>query len=140
MDQNDNQPDGSADTQHSDRPTAEMDVTPTVSCSTCGQEWNLTYELDELHVGNRAVEQFALDHYRHTGHYPDDVTPWIASCRQCPSEEQYLEQRPAKRFGETHARHTQHTVVIRGPDEEDETCIEPHSVTGTSSSESGTTE
>ncbi len=104
------------------------DVDPTVSCSTCGREWKLSYELDELHAGNRALEQFALDHYRHTGHYPDTATPWVVSCQQCPVEEQYLEQRPARRFGETHARHTQHTVVLEEPDGDHRDKIEPESV------------
>ncbi|MFT4947399.1 MAG: hypothetical protein ACI8TL_001641, partial [Natronomonas sp.] len=45
--------------------------TPTVACSRCGRKWGLEYELDELHAGNSAVQQFAMDHYRHTGHYPD---------------------------------------------------------------------
>ncbi|MDY7081784.1 MAG: hypothetical protein SXQ77_05105, partial [Halobacteria archaeon] len=49
---------------------------PTVTCALCDDEWSLSYELDELHAGNDALEQFAIDHYRHTGHYPDDVTPW----------------------------------------------------------------
>lgn len=101
---------------------------PTVQCSACEEEWDLTYELDELRAGNRAVEQFALDHYRHTGHYPDDVTPWVASCRQCPTEESYLEGRPARRFGETHARHTLHSVDIVGPDEDQRDTIEPDAV------------
>ena len=54
----------------------EVDDLPVVSCSRCDAEWTLEYELEELCAGNQAVEQFALDHARHTGHYPDDVTPW----------------------------------------------------------------
>jgi hypothetical protein len=88
---------------------------PTVTCSRCGREWELDFELAELHAGNRAVEQFALDHERHTGHFPDDVTPWIVECQQCPDAEQYLEDRPARRWAKVHARHTTHTVVLRPP-------------------------
>ncbi len=93
---------------------------PTVTCSRCNEQWELSYELDELQAGNRAVEQFAMDHHRHTGHYPDDVTPWLAQCRQCPQYEQFLAERPARRFANTHARHTTHTVELHEP-ETDET-------------------
>ncbi len=105
-----------------------LDVVPTVSCSKCGQEWELAYELDELHAGNRAVEQFALDHHRHTGHFPDDVTPWIASCQHCPAEEQYLSERPAVRFARTHARHTRHTVALDAPESAGSDRIGPQDV------------
>ncbi|MBB6646563.1 hypothetical protein [Halobellus ruber] len=88
---------------------------PTVACTQCGRAWDLDYELEELYAGNRAVEQFALDHERHTGHFPDDVTPWIVECRQCPDGEQYLEERSARRWAETHARHTNHTVELQPP-------------------------
>lgn len=98
-----------------------------VACSTCGREWDLSYELDELHAGNRAIEQFALDHFRHTGHYPDDVSPWRVACQHCSAEELYLEERPARRFGETHARHTRHSLVLDGP-ESDSQRIEPENV------------
>lgn len=54
---------------------------PTVSCSRCGREWELEFELKELSAGNRAVEQFALGHERHTGHFPDDVTLWLVDCQ-----------------------------------------------------------
>nr|WP_267163048.1 hypothetical protein [Halovenus salina] len=108
--------DFNAGTDASDSHAGNMD--PTVRCSTCNREWQLTYELEELHAGNRALEQFALDHHRHTGHYPDDVSPWTADCQACPAEELYLEQRPAKRFGRTHARHTDHEVVVMGPDDQ----------------------
>lgn len=108
---------------------ADLDVVPTVSCSKCGQEWDLDYELDELHAGNRAVEQFALDHHRHTGHFPDDVTPWIVSCQHCPAQEHYLGERPAVRFARTHARHTRHTVVLDAPESSGRERIGPQNVT-----------
>lgn len=100
------------------------DTVPVVSCSRCGREWDLAYELDELHAGNRALEQFALDHERHTGHFPDDVTPWIVSCEQCPAEDRFLEERPARRWSQTHARHTSHAVTLRDPSGESDT-VEP---------------
>ena len=102
----------------------DIDDVPTVSCSRCDREWDLAYELDELRAGNRALEQFALDHERHTGHYPDDVTPWTATCQHCPDGEQFLAERPARRWAVTHARHTRHAVRIRDP-EENETVIPP---------------
>lgn len=102
-------------TEQTDKP----EQVPTVSCTACDREWELAYELDELRVGNRAVEQFALDHHRHTGHYPDDVAPWLVSCNQCPATEQYLEERPARRFARTHARHTNHTVSVTEPGADD---------------------
>lgn len=105
--------DGPANSGTDEQPRGRV---PTVSCSRCGREWHLSYELEELHAGNRALEQFALDHHRHTGHYPDDVTPWSVSCRQCPAAEAYLERRPARRFALTHARHTGHTVTVREPE------------------------
>lgn len=89
---------------------------PTVTCSRCDREWTLAYELDEMQAGNRAVEQFAMDHPRHTGHYPDDVTPWVIQCTQCPAAEEFLAERPARRFAKTHARHTTHTVELQPPD------------------------
>lgn len=91
------------------------DGVPTVTCSRCESEWDLDFELDELHAGNRAVEQFALDHKRHTGHFPDEVTPWLVDCRQCPAGDDYLAERPARRWAETHARHTGHAVELRRP-------------------------
>ncbi|CCC40642.1 hypothetical protein [Haloquadratum walsbyi] len=96
-----------------------VDETPTITCSRCNREWTLHYELEELYAGNRAVEQFALDHERHTGHFPDEITPWIVSCQQCPDSDRYLEERPARRWAKTHVRHTDHTVEIRSPIEED---------------------
>lgn len=89
---------------------------PTVSCTRCGREWELDHELDERRAGNRAVEQFALDHERHTGHYPDDVTPWIVRCQRCPDGERFLSERPARRWATTHARHTGHAVRLERPD------------------------
>ncbi|MFB6113476.1 MAG: hypothetical protein ABEJ58_05160 [Halodesulfurarchaeum sp.] len=88
---------------------------PTVTCSRCSREWDLEYELGELSSGNRAVEQFAIDHERHTGHFPDDVTPWIVECRRCPDGDRYLSESPARRWATTHARHTGHDVEIRPP-------------------------
>ena len=88
------------------------DNTPTVTCSQCDRTWALEYELDSLYAGNQAFEQFALDHKRHTGHFPDDVTPWIADCDRCPATEQYLDEEPARRWAETHARHTTHPVSL----------------------------
>ncbi len=90
---------------------------PTVSCTRCDATWTLTYELDDLQVGNRAVEQFALDHKRHTGHFPDDITPWLARCHRCPDGEEFLAEDPARRWAEIHARHTRHTVTLtHGPE------------------------
>ncbi|WP_396611252.1 hypothetical protein ACH9L7_13715 [Haloferax sp. S1W] len=93
-------------------PSENVDDVPTVSCSRCNREWNLDYELDELKLGNQSVEQFALDHRRHTGHFPDDVTPWVATCRQCPDGEQFLSEGAARRWARTHARHTTHEVTL----------------------------
>lgn len=106
------------DPEHPRDEEDRIDSVPTVACSRCGREWDLAYELDELHAGNQAVEQFAMDHERHTGHFPDDVTPWIADCRQCPDGEEYLSERPARRWAETHARHTRHEVALRPPTED----------------------
>jgi hypothetical protein len=104
----------------------DVDDVPTVTCSRCDGEWNLEYELDDLQVGNRALERFALDHKRHTGHFPDDVTPWIVECQQCPDGEQYLEERPARRWATVHARHTTHTVELQPPTDQDS----PEQITG----------
>lgn len=103
----------------------EIDDTPTVSCSQCNREWDLEYELDDLRVGNQALERFALDHKRHTGHFPDEVTPWVVACRQCPDGDEFLSERPAQRWAETHARHTRHSVTVRGDDGDDPTVVEP---------------
>ena len=96
----------------------DIDDTPTVTCSRCDRSWDLEYELDDLQVGNRALERFALDHRRHTGHYPDDVTPWVVSCRNCPDEERFLSAEPARRCAQTHVRHTRHSVAVESPLEE----------------------
>lgn len=103
----------------SDRPADDRDApesVPTVGCTRCDREWELRYELETLKAGNQALEQFALDHERHTGHFPDDVTPWVADCRRCPDREGYLAERPARRWAETHARHTGHPVELQAPD------------------------
>ncbi|KTG09590.1 hypothetical protein AUR64_13030 [Haloprofundus marisrubri] len=97
---------------------ADVDDTPTIHCTRCDRRWDLDYELDELNVGNQSFEQFALDHHRHTGHFPDDVTPWVVSCRRCPDGEQFLSERPARRWAETHARHTSHAVTVEYGDEQ----------------------
>ena len=107
-------PDG-FDSRSATESDAVEDV-PTLTCSRCDREWDLTYELEDLQVGNRAVEQFALDHQRHTGHYPDGVTPWLADCQQCPEREPFLAERPAHRFAEGHARHTGHPVTLTAPE------------------------
>jgi hypothetical protein len=100
----------------------DVDDMPTISCARCGQEWDLSYELDELRVGNQAVEQFALDHWRHTGHYPDDVSTWRADCLRCPEDAERLSEDAARRWGRTHARHTRHSVEI-GHATDDETTV-----------------
>jgi hypothetical protein len=89
-----------------------VDDTPTITCSRCDRTWELTYELETLYAGNQAFEQFALDHKRHTGHFPDDVSPWLVDCQQCRDEDAYLDERPARRWAETHARHTGHPVDL----------------------------
>jgi len=94
----------------------DPDRVPTVTCSQCDRSWALDHELDELQAGNRALEQFALDHHRHTGHYPDDVTPWVVACRHCVQREQFLGEPPARRWAKTHARHTGHEVAFRPPE------------------------
>jgi len=97
----------------------EIDDTPTITCERCDRAWDLEYELTELAVGNQAIQQFALDHHRHTGHYPDGIATWQASCRQCPETVERLEESAAKRWAETHARHTRHSVAIEhGEDEQ----------------------
>ncbi|WP_410766289.1 hypothetical protein [Haloferax sp. DFSO60] len=93
-------------------PSAPVDDTPTVSCSRCDNTWDLAYELDELQLGNQSIEQFALDHRRHTGHFPDDVSPWVVTCRQCPDGDQFLTEHSARRWARTHARHTTHSVEL----------------------------
>jgi hypothetical protein len=90
----------------------DIDDTPTVTCSRCDAEWNLEYELETLRVGNRALERFALDHKRHVGHFPDEVEPWSVACKRCPDADEFLTERPARRWAETHARHTGHAVTL----------------------------
>jgi hypothetical protein len=111
-------PDDSTDPTAPIEPSAGGENAPTVSCTRCDREWRLEFELEELQAGNRALEQFALDHHRHTGHYPDNVTPWLATCRQCPAAEAFLAERPARRWAQTHARHTRHTVALGHEDED----------------------
>lgn len=103
-----------------DDTSPDDDEVPTVSCARCDREWDLDRELDELRAGGHAIEQFALDHERHTGHYPDDVTPWVVRCRRCPDGERFLSERPARRWARTHARHTRHTVDIDAPRGDDD--------------------
>ncbi|WP_375097340.1 hypothetical protein [Natronoarchaeum philippinense] len=103
-------------------PDAEIDDTPTIACTRCGREWDLGYELDDLGIGNQAIEQFALDHKRHTGHYPDGVAPWLADCRHCPEGVERLSEEAARRWAQTHARHTRHAVDI-GRANDDESSI-----------------
>jgi hypothetical protein len=104
---------------------AGPDDLPTVSCSRCGRTWDLGYELDDLQVGNRALERFALDHRRHTGHLPDDVAPWVVECRRCPDEDVFLSAEPARRWARTHARHTRHAVDVWAPDGDREERVDP---------------
>jgi len=101
----------------------DVDDTPTIACSRCDAEWDLGYELDTLRVGNRAVERFALDHKRHAGHFPDEVSPWTVDCERCSDGDAFLAERPARRWAETHARHTGHEVTL-GHAGEPETTIE----------------
>jgi hypothetical protein len=93
-----------------------IDDTPTVTCGRCDAEWDLAYELDTLRVGNRALERFALDHKRHAGHFPDEVQPWSVACTECDDGDEFLAERPARRWAETHARHTGHAVTLGGAD------------------------
>lgn len=93
-----------------------IDDTPTVTCEQCDREWDLAYELDTLRVGNRAVERFALDHKHHAGHFPDEVRPWVVVCQQCTDGDEFLSERPARRWAETHARHTGHDVSLEHTD------------------------
>jgi hypothetical protein len=125
-DEHDHDHDAGGDRDRGDGPRGEPseepgpDATPQVRCSRCGDTWELGYELDDLQVGNRALERFALDHRRHTGHFPDDVTPWLVDCRQCPDEDAFLSAEPACRWAETHARHTRHEVRVEPPEGEPE--------------------
>jgi hypothetical protein len=93
-------------------PPDGVDDIPTVTCSRCDAEWDLEYELETLRVGNRALERFALDHKRHAGHFPDDVKPWTVDCTECADGDEFLTERPAQRWAETHVRHTDHPVSL----------------------------
>jgi len=104
--------DGDDSDQKRATPVGDVDDTPTVSCARCDREWDLGYELDDLQLGNQAFEQFALDHRRHTGHFPDGVSTWQAECRQCPESVERLAEQAATRWAETHARHTRHEVAV----------------------------
>ena len=104
-------------------PAEAVDDTPTVTCTRCDGEWDLAYELEELHTGNQAVEQFALDHKRHTGHFPDGVETWRADCRHCPERSEHLGEHGAFRWAETHARHTRHAVVVHHATGEETTLV-----------------
>lgn len=112
------------DSSDAGSPPGSVDDVPTVTCSRCDQTWTLDYELEEIQVGNQAVEQFALDHERHTGHYPDGVSTWQVRCRQCPEAVQRLSERPARRWAETHARHTRHSVEIAHAEADETTVVE----------------
>ena len=109
----------------SDAPVDAVDDLPTVSCTRCGREWDLAYELDELVAGNQAVEQFALDHKQHTGHFPDDAATWLARCRNCPGGVERLSSRAARRWAEVHARHTRHSVAVSHGTDGDPVLVEP---------------
>ena len=102
----------------------DIEDAPRINCERCGREWVLEYELDEMSVGNLAIEQFALDHQRHTGHFPDGISTWRARCRNCPEDVQRLEESSAHRWAETHARHTRHTVAVTHADAEDVTLVD----------------
>ena len=99
-------------TDNTRAPDDTLENPPTVSCARCDRTWELAYELDELQVGNRSIEQFALDHRRHTGHFPDEIQPWLVDCGQCPAEETFLSETPARRWAQTHSRHTTHAVEL----------------------------
>ena len=97
---------------------------PTVTCERCDREWDLSEKFEDLGVGNHAVEQFALDHRRHTGHFPDEIATWRAVCRNCPEEAERLASDAATRWAETHARHTRHAVEIRHARSDEATLVE----------------
>jgi hypothetical protein len=102
----------------------EFGDAPTVACERCDREWDLAEEFENLGVGNHAVEQFALDHRRHTGHFPDEIATWRATCRNCPEEAERLASDAATRWAETHARHTRHAVEIRHARSDETTLVE----------------
>jgi hypothetical protein len=109
-----------------DFPTGDADPedAPTVTCRRCDRTWDLACEFEELGVGNHAVEQFALDHKRHTGHFPDGIQTWRAKCRKCPEEAERLARDAATRWAETHARHTRHEVEIRHARSDETTVVD----------------
>ena len=102
-----------------------FDDAPTVTCERCDREWVLDEELADLGAGNHAVEQFALDHRRHTGHFPDSVSTWRATCRNCPEETEHLSRDGATRWAETHARHTRHRIELDHARHEGTTVVDP---------------
>ncbi len=95
-----------------DEPPSDPANVPTVECSLCDDSWTLEHELDELGLGNDALVAFAIDHHEHTGHFPDDVTPWLAHCRRCPESVERLDEPAVRRWARTHARHTGHVVAV----------------------------
>jgi hypothetical protein len=101
----------------------DVDDTPTVTCERCDRAWGLDYELEDMQVGNQAVEQFALDHRRHTGHFPDGLATWRADCRRCTEAAERLSEHGARRWAETHARHTDHAVDLHHADGETTTRV-----------------
>ena len=118
-------PPGGDDAPRGPATTDAVDDVPTVACERCGREWDLAYELEEMRVGNQALEQFALDHRRHTGHFPDGVATWRAECRNCPEGAERLSEDAAHRWAEVHARHASHAVDLHHADGEGTTRIEP---------------
>lgn len=112
---------------HTDDPTPTGDGfedAPTITCQRCDRSWDLSQEFEELGVGNHAVEQFALDHKRHTGHFPDGVETWRAACRNCPEAAERLSKDAATRWSETHARHTRHRVELHHARSDETTVID----------------
>lgn len=103
----------------------DSDEAPTVTCRRCDQTWDLAREFEDLGVGNHALEQFALDHKRHTGHFPDEIRTWRAKCRNCPEEAERLAADAANRWAETHARHTRHEVEVRHARDDETTVVGP---------------
>lgn len=108
-----------------DNPASTDDFdAPTISCQRCDREWDLSTEFEKLGVGNHAVEQFALDHQRHTGHFPDGIATWRAICRNCPEEAERLSNDGVTRWAETHVRHTRHAVEIHHARSDETTLVE----------------
>ncbi|MFB6117503.1 hypothetical protein [Halosegnis sp.] len=107
-------------------PDSETDPAnvPTVTCSRCEDSWTLEHELDDLGLGNEALAAFAIDHHEHTGHFPDDVRPWLAVCRNCREAVERLEESAARRWAHTHARHTSHAVAVDHDSREEPAIVE----------------